>query len=130
MPSDPVKAVLWFLHWFLKVLVHFFWLPILIMVIYITYANWSLGGAWNGIISGVITLFVGIGLWALLYGILLLVNIASSISRTITEVTRLQQDLSSQRSPYFFNGPEQEEGHVVEGTITDLEQERRKRRRE
>jgi hypothetical protein len=129
MPSDPVKAVLWFLHWFLKVLVRFFWLPILIMVIYITYANWSLGGAWNGIISGVITLFVGIGLWALLYGILLLVNIASSISRTITEVTRLQQDLTSQRSSYFFNEPEQE-GQVVEGTITDLEQERRKRRRE
>jgi hypothetical protein len=129
MPSDPVKAVIWFLHWFLKVLVRFFWLPILIMVSYITYANWSLGGAWNGIISGVITLLVGIGLWSLLYGVLLVVNIATSISRTITEVTRLQQDLSSQRSPYFFKEPEQE-GQVVEGTITDLEQERRKRRRE
>jgi hypothetical protein len=83
-------------------------------------------GAWE---VRVITLFVGIGLWALLYGVLLLVNIASSISRTITEVTRLQQDLTSQRSSYFFNEPEQE-GQVVEGTITDLEQERRKRRRE
>ena len=129
MPSDPVKAVLWFLHWFLKVLVHFFWLPILIMVIYITYANWSLGGAWNGIFSGLITLFVGIGLWALLYGVSLVVNVATSISRTISEVTRLQQDLSSQRSAYIFKEPEQE-GQVVEGTITDLEQERRKRRRE
>jgi hypothetical protein len=127
MPSDPVKAVFWFLHWFLKVLVHFFWLPILIMVIFFTYSDWS--SAWNGIISGTITLLIGIGLWALLYLVLLIVNVGAGISRTLSEVKRVQKDLSSQRPSYFFNEPENEE-QVIEGTITDIEKERRKRRRE
>ena len=129
MPSDPVKAVLWFLHWFLKVLVHFFWLPIMIMVVYITYSNWRIDGVWNGIISGVITLLIGIGIWALLYLVLLIVNVSTGISRVLSEVTRIQRDFSSQRPPYYFHEQEQE-GQVIEGTITDLGEERRKRRQE
>jgi hypothetical protein len=127
MPSDPVKALLWFLHWFLKVLVHFFWLPILVGVIFFTYADWS--NAWNGIISGTITLLIGIVLWALLYLLLVIVNISTKISEVVSEVKRVQQDFSSPRSPYFFNDPE-DQGQVIEGTITDIEEERRKRRRE
>lgn len=127
MPSDPVKALLWFLHWFLQVLVHFFWLPILVGVIFFAYADWS--SAWNGIISGVITLVIGIGLWVVLYLVLLVVNVGTRISQVVSEVKRVQQDFSSQRSPYFFNEPE-DEGQVIDGTITDIEEERRKRRRE
>jgi uncharacterized membrane protein len=127
MPSDPVKALLWFLRWFLKVLVHFFWLPILIGVIFFAYADWS--SAWNGLISGTITLLIGLGLWALLYLLLLVVNISTKISQVLSEVKRVQQDISSQRSSYFFNEPG-DNGQVIEGTITDIEEERRKRRRE
>jgi hypothetical protein len=127
MPSDPVKAVFWFLHWFLKVLVHFFWVPILILVVFFAYSDWSSAG--NGIISGVITLLIGIGLWAFLYVVLLIVNVGTKVSQVLSEVKRVQQDLSSQRSSYFFNEPE-DEGQVIDGTITDIEEERRKRRRE
>lgn len=129
MPSDPVKGLLWFMHWLLKVAVHFFWLPILIMIIYETYQNWNISGAFNGAVGGVITLLVGVGIWGLLYLVSLLVTISANISRTIAEVTRMQQNIPSQRNFFTFEGPEDEE-HVVEGTITDLEEERRKRRRE
>jgi uncharacterized membrane protein len=127
MPSDPVKAVFWFLRWFLQVLVHFFWLPILIGAIFFAYSDWS--SAWNGIVSGTITLLIGIALWVVLYLVLLVVNVGTKVSQVLSEVKRVQQDFSSPRSPYFFNEPE-EEGHVIDGTITDIEEERRKRRRE
>lgn len=127
MPSDPVKAVFWFLHWFLKVLVHFFWVPILLLVVFFTYSDWS--SAWNGIISGTITLLIGIALWVLLYIVLFIVNVGTKVSQVLSEVKRVQQDPSSQRSSYFFNEPE-DKGQVIDGTITDIEEERRKRRRE
>lgn len=127
MPSDPVKALLWFLRWFLQVLVHFFWLPILIGVIFFAYADWS--STWNGIVSGTITLLIGLGLWIVLYLVLLVVNVGTKISQVVSEVKRAQQNFSSVRSQYFFNEPE-EEGQVIDSTITDIEEERRKRRRE
>src|SRR5262249_44627796 len=71
MPSDAVKAVGWFMHWLLKVLVHFFWIPILGMVIYETVSGWRFDGAWNGVTSGVITLLVGLIVWAILYTLLI-----------------------------------------------------------
>jgi hypothetical protein len=129
MPSDPVKAVLWFLHWLLKVLVRFFWIPVLGMTIFETWQNWTVGGSLNGILEGAITLLVGIGVWAFLYMILQILNISTRISRVIAEVNRLQQGSASQRPFYPFNSDEAE-GRVVEGTITDLEEERKKRRRE
>ena len=106
---------------------HFFWVPILILVVFFTYSDWS--SAWNGIISGTITLLIGIALWVLLYIVLLIVNVGTKVSQVLSEVKRVQQDLSSQRSSYFFNEPE-DKGQVIDGTITDIEEERRKRRRE
>jgi hypothetical protein len=129
MPSDPVKAVLWFLHWLLKVAVHFFWIPIVGMTIFETWQNWTVDGSVNGILAGAITLLVGIGVWAFLYLILQILNISSSISRVVSEVNRLQRGSASQSTFYPFNSSEPE-GRVVEGTITDLEEERKKRRRE
>lgn len=130
MPSDPVKAVFWFMHWLLKVLVNFFWLPIIVMVIIETYLNGTVGGLVNGLVGGSVTLLVGVVVWAILYAVLLVVNVSANVSQVISDVSRLQQD-AFRRGPFSsFTNSDQDEGNVVEGTITDLEQERKKRRRE
>ncbi|GLV59595.1 hypothetical protein KDH_64210 [Dictyobacter sp. S3.2.2.5] len=134
MPSDPVKAVWWFLYWLLQLLVQFFWLPIILMMIYETYSNSLVGGVFNGIVSGILTLFVGLIVWAVLYGALVIVKISTGISQAVSGMKRMQQQqeefLRQAYSPLMgSNRPEREE-RVVEGTITDLEEERQKRRRE
>ena len=123
MPSDPVKAVFWFMHWSLKVLVRFFWILIIAGVTYESLIN--------GFIGGSVTLLVGLSVWLGLAIVLFLFNLGKSISRTVNEVSRMQQGLPSRRSPNTFVEPDIDNGRVVEGTIvTDLEAERRKRRRE
>lgn len=129
MPSDPIKAVFWFVHWLLKVLVRFFWIPIIAGVLYEIYLNTTVSGLLNGLVGGVVTLLVGLAVWGLLYGILLFMNISTTISKTISDVNRLQQTMGGRRPFYPFPEREAEE-NVVEGTITDLDEERRKRRRE
>ncbi len=129
MPSDPVKAIWWFLHWLLKVLVRFFWIPIIGMVIYETYLSGRVSGILNGTIAGVITLLVGLVVWVVLYVVLLTLNVSTTISQTISDVSRMQSSFSTRRPMYPYSEPEPEK-NVVEGTITDLEEERRKRRRE
>lgn len=122
MPSDPVKAVFWFVHWSLQVLVRFFWVLILAGVVYESIAN--------GIVGAVVILLVGLGLWLGLGAILFLFNIGTGISRTVSEVSRMQQGFPPQRPFTPFSGPDIDNSNVVEGTVTDLEEERRKRRRE
>jgi hypothetical protein len=137
MPSDPIKAVWWFLHWLLKILVRVFWLPILIMVMYEIYINGSVSGILNGVVSGVVTLFVGLVVWIVLYGILAAVNIGTGISRIMSDMNRMQQQqrefLNHSYTPFMrMDGTQtrdsEMEGQVVEGTITELDEERRKRR--
>ncbi len=131
MPSDPVKAVWWFLHWLLKVLVRFFWLPIIGMVIYETYLSARVSGITNGIVAGIITLLIGLIVWGVLYAVLFALNVSTTISQTISDVSRMQRTFSTRRPPpYTFPEAEPEEHNVVEGTITDLEEERKKRRKE
>lgn len=121
MPSDPVKGVFWFLYWLLQVLVRYFYLPILGGVVYETYLN--------GPVGLVGTLLVGLLVWAGLVVLLVVVKVSSGVSRVYSEVHRLRQN------PYGFADfmrptPEREE-NVVEGSIiTDLEEERRRRRQE
>jgi len=126
MPSDPVKAVFWFMHWSLKVLVRFFWILIIAGV------TWQ--SLLNGFIGGSITLLVGLGVWLGLTIGLFLFNLGTSISRTVNEVSRMQQGFAPRRSPYsppIFSEADIDNSRVVEGTVvTDLETERRKRRRE
>jgi hypothetical protein len=130
MPSDPVKAVFWFMYWLLQVLVHFFWLPILGMVAYETYINGSHYGIVNGIVGGFITLLVGLALWGALYVALLLCTAITSVSRTLSGVNRMRQSFGPGRRYSPFSEPEPE-GPIVEGSIiTDLEEERKRRRRE
>ncbi|HTI13279.1 MAG TPA: hypothetical protein VL461_01760 [Dictyobacter sp.] len=133
MPSGPMKTVGWFLHWLLRVLVHFFWIPLIIVVLYEVYHNWTMGGALNGLGSGVTTLFIGLIVWALLYGLQVVVNIATSIQQAMTDMKRFQQQPETLfRNPYmsFSRGDSEpeERSNVVEGTITNLDEERMKRR--
>ena len=97
------------------------------MTLYETYINGLVGGLFNGIVGGVITLLVGLMVWVLLYAILLGFNVGTKITHTLSDVNQMQQNFSSRRPIYPF--PDVEE-NVVEGTITDLEEERKKRRRE
>ena len=83
MPSDPVKAVFWFLHWFLRVLVRFFYILIIGAVIY--------EGILNGIVGFAGTLLVGLGVWLGLAALLLFVNVTTGVSHVVSEVSRLQK---------------------------------------
>jgi hypothetical protein len=122
MPADPVKAVFWFIHWSLQVLARFFWILILAGVIYESLVN--------GVIGGVVTLLVGLGVWLGLIGTLFIFNVTRRISLTVADVNRMQQGFTMPRS---FNSSERsdvDDSKVVEGSVTDLEEERKKRRRE
>jgi hypothetical protein len=122
MPSDPVKAVFWFFHWLLRVLVRFFYILILGGAAFETYLN--------GIVGLFGTLLVGLGVWAGLAVLLLCVNFATGVSRVVSDVGRMQKGYPP-RNPFFnFTEPAEPSGPIVEGTVTDLEEERRKRRQE
>jgi hypothetical protein len=122
MPSDPVKAVFWFFHWSLQVLVRFFWILILVAVIYESFVN--------GFVGGFVTLLVGLSVWFGIAVVLFLFNIGTNISRTVADVSRMQQSFSTRRPSARFSEPDFDNSKIVEGTVTDLEEERRKRRRE
>jgi len=126
MPSDPVKAVFWFLFWFLRLLVNFFWLPILAMIILELVLNWS-GGVSAAIVAGIVTLLIGLVIWAGLYGVTFFLNVGTTVSRVLSDVNSIQKGFSTRSSLYPFNDSPPEQ-NVVEGTITDLDEERRKRR--
>jgi hypothetical protein len=129
MPSDPVKAVFWFLHWFLQVLVRFFYIPILLAALYESYINIHVSGVLNGIVAGIITMLVGIGVWLGLGLLLLFIKVSTGLSKGLSELNRMQQGLPPRRPFYSFMEPERE-SNVVEGSVTDLDEERRKRRPE
>ena len=121
MPSDPVKAVFWFLHWSLQVLVRYFYILILAGVIF--------EAVLNGVVGFFGTLLVGLGVWAGLGVLLLFVNMAAGVSSVVADVNRMQKGFPP-RSPFFNIPPQEPEGPIVEGTVTNLEEERRKRRQE
>jgi len=118
MPTDPVKALFWFIHWSLKVLVRFFYLLVLVGVV------WE--SILNGIVGGIVTLLVGLGVWAGLGVLLLLFNIGTTVSQGLSGMSRSFPP----RSPFENFVETHVHGKVVEGTITDLEEERKKRRQE
>jgi hypothetical protein len=117
MPADPVKAVFWFMHWLLKVLVRIFFIAVVAGVI--------VESILNGVVGAVVTLLVGLGVWAGLAVVLLLFNIGTSISNGVSEISRMQRGFPSR-----FHNFVEPQGKVVEGSVTDLEEERKKRRRE
>jgi hypothetical protein len=134
MPSDPVKAVWWFLHWLLKVLVNFFWLPIVGMIIYETIINGRVGGVFNGIVSGIVTLLIGLVVWGVLYVLMAAIKVGTGISHVVGDIKRVQQQqndfLHQTYEQPMHNSRSGREERVVEGSITDLDEERQKRRSE
>lgn len=121
MPSDPVKGVFWFLHWSLQVLVRYFYVPIVAGVAYETYLN--------GVVGLFGTLLVGLLVWAGLAVLLMVAKVGTGVSHVYSEVQRLHEN------PYgfseFVRTMSDKEKNVVEGSlITDLDEERRKRRQE
>jgi len=117
-----VKAVFWFFHWSLQVLVRFFWILILAAVFYESFVN--------GFVGGFVTLLVGLSVWFGIAVVLFFFNIGTNISHTVGDVSRMQQSFSKRRPFTQFSEPGFDDSKIVEGTVTDLEEERRKRRRE
>jgi hypothetical protein len=121
MPSDPVKAVFWFVHWLLRVIVRFFYILILGAAIYESIVN--------GVVGFFGTLLVGLGVWAGLALLLFVFNLSEGFSRVFSEVNRMQRGYPP-RYPSNNSAEPDIDGRVVEGTVTDLEEERKKRRQE
>src|SRR5216684_7936851 len=89
MPSDPVKAVFWFMHWLLRVLVRFFYILILAAVIYESIIN--------GLVGFFGTLLVGLGVWAGLALLLFLFNFSTGVTKIVAEVNRMQRGYPPRR---------------------------------
>ena len=121
MPADPVKAVFWFVHWLLRILVRFFYILILAAVIYESISN--------GVVGFFGTLLVGLVVWAGLALLLFVFNVSTGVTEVFTEVKRMQRGYPP-RYPYNDFREQDVNGRIVEGTVTDLEEERRKRRQE
>lgn len=123
MPSDPVKAVFWFFHWLLQVLVRYF---------YVLIATGAVVEAiMNGVVGFIFTVLIGLLVWIGFAVLLLFVNVASGVSRVVSDVNRVTRGIPPRNSPFFtFSQPDENGSRVVEGTITDLEEERKKRRQE
>lgn len=122
MPSDPVKAVFWFAHWSLKVLVRYFWLLIIAGVV--------AEGVMNGIVGGGFTLLIGLVMWGGMAILLSIFNVFSGVARTVSQLNDLQQGFTTHNPFDRPARPDVDSSKVVEGTITDLDEERKKRRRE
>ena len=103
-------------------LVRFFYILLLGAVAYETYLN--------GIVGLIGTLLVGLGVWSGLAVLLLFVNFTSGVSRVVADVGRMQKGYPPRNPFSSFAEPVEPEGPIVEGTVTDLEEERRKRRQE
>jgi hypothetical protein len=115
-----INAIVWLMRRFLKVLARFFWIPMLGLVIYGTVWACSKDGVWSGLISGIIFLILGLFVWAIVYVLAIVVNSGRDVIKAMNEV-RWVQDNSS--SCDFGAGIAQEpvNSRVVEGSISEVE---------
>ena len=130
MPSDPIKAVFWFTHWSLKVLVRYFWILIIAGIAIEAIMNSVLAGILSGLASGGVTLLIGLVVWGGLAILLFIFNSFMGVARTVSQINDLRQGFTA--GSMFDRSAEEEvdSSKVVEGTITDLDKERKKRRQE
>lgn len=122
MPADPIKAVFWFLYWLLRVVVRFYWFPLLAGVIYESLLN--------GLIGGGITLLLGLVLWVALFAVLKVVELLRGVAQVLATVEQLQRELGFVEDDSPSRPGEGETGgepRVVEGTIVYLDEKRRER---
>lgn len=125
MPSDPVKAVFWFFRWLLQVLVRYFYVLIAVGAVVEAILNGTVGFAG--------TVLVGLLVWGGLAALLLFVNVATGVSRVVSDVNRVTKSFPTRNTPFSNfseSGRDDSDDRIVEGTITDLEEERKKRRQE
>ena len=122
MPSDPVKAVWWFMHWLLKVLVRFFWLPIIGMVAFEIIANIRVSSIGDALVYGLLTLIIGLGIWGVLYIVLQLVNVWVRISQAISDANQVQQNMFNGSFSYPYTRDDRN-SKVVEGSIEEIKNE-------
>ena len=128
MPADPVKAVWWFMHWLLKVLVHFFWVLILLMSILETSLNWNTSGFLSGLVSGLITLLIGLVIWGVLYILLAVANLVSSIFHIVSNIKQIQNSYTNTRgfpNPFMYTDTSnfKSDSKVVDSTVIEIEEE-------
>jgi hypothetical protein len=83
----------------------------------------------NGVVGFFGTLLIGLAVWAGLALLLFVFNVSTGVGKVFNEVQRMQQGFPPRYSYDDFREPDVN-GRIVEGTITDLEEERRKRRHE
>jgi hypothetical protein len=124
MPSDPIKAVWWFLRWLLTVLVHFFWIPILGMIIFEVTVNGNTSGFLSALWSGLVTLLVGLIVWGALYAVLTVVKVVAGISRAISNANEFQRTFASQRSADTFRHEGPTDQKIIESTIVEVKEEK------
>jgi hypothetical protein len=122
MPSDPVKAVWWFMHWLLQVLVRFFWLPIIGMIIYEMVIDTRVAGLASGLVVGLVTLLIGLGVWAALYVALAIVNFWVRVSHLVSDVNQAQQRMYQGPFSTPFSSDRENSERVVEGSISEVEE--------
>lgn len=110
------------MHWLLQVLVRFFWLPIIGMVIYETVMDARVAGLGSGLIVALVTLLVGLGVWAALYAILAVVNFFVRVSHMVSDVNQAQQQMfQGPFSSSSFDNTYDDE-RIVEGSITEVDE--------
>jgi hypothetical protein len=124
MPSDPIKAVWWFMLWLLKVLVRFLWLPIIVLVIYEVVVNARIGNMGDALLYGLFTLVIGLAIWVVLYIILKIVNLWIKLAQAIADANQAQQSMFHTFSyPHMYND---RNGKIVEGSISEIRNEEQK----
>src|SRR2546430_17092441 len=101
MPADPVKAVFWFIHWLLKVLVRFFYIAVL--------AGGITESILNGGVGGIVTPLVGLRVWGGLAPALFLFNIGTGISKGVLEKSSIHKGFPP-RPPFLGSAEANMEG--------------------
>jgi len=129
MPSDPVKAVWWFMHWLLKVLVRFFWLPIIGMVAFEVVNDAPVGHISGAVVSGSVTLLVGLVIWGVLYITLQLVNLWVRISQAIADANQVQQNMFNGSFSYPYTRDDRN-SKVVEGSLEEIKNEEQEQKQQ
>ncbi|MBO0780023.1 MAG: hypothetical protein J2P37_14465 [Ktedonobacteraceae bacterium] len=119
MPSDPVKAVWWFLRWLLMIVVRYCWLLIIIAMLLVAYTNGISYGIGSAIVSALVTLLVGLVVWGVLTVVLQVVNVWVNIARAVGDAQRMQEAMFERySSPYG-----EREDNVVDSTIVEMPEE-------
>jgi hypothetical protein len=142
MPAGRKQATFWFLQWLLKLVVNFFWLPILAVVIYTVYEIIVSHGSGATISNGIVTLLWWLVSWGMLYGVVRIVGLFTGLYRIYSSVANMQKqqdellrqfgspfmDMGADMDSMYMNDIDSTMGHtsqrpsgrIIDGTITEI----------